>query len=187
MAEQPDGTDARAVFIASARSAGWTVEPRAPTSLALGPEVTRRYTRLVPSHLDFLKSVSRCINAKETSWFLCEQDYQTLDSDPVPWRWNEYEIMSLSAASGDAPWQEKIRRFWDRHLPFFLSVEAGDYDYLAFDLSPESFGRVVHGFSPDFEAVSPVAPTFDDFLLELAHVVRGEPPSDESSPLKLLV
>jgi len=177
-----------AAFITAAMAAGWSVENRKSSNPILGPEVTRRYPRLVPSHFEFLKSIAVCVNAKKTSWFLCESDYRsTNDTTPEPWRWNEYELMSLDAAAGDADWQEKIRRFWDTHLPIFISVEAGDYDYVALDVSKEGFGQVVHGVSPEFEEVSPLAATFNDFLTEFARSLRGEPPSDELSPLKLFI
>lgn len=174
-----------AAFVAAASAAGWAVETRTPTPPILGPEVDRRYPRLVPSHIEFLKSVSGCVNAKKTSWFLCESDYQTTaDTSPEAWRWNEYELMSLDAATGDADWQEKIRRFWDAHLPVFMSVETGDYDYVAIEVSHEGFGNVVHGVSPEFEVVTRVAATFDDLLMGFARVLRGESTSDELSLLQ---
>jgi hypothetical protein len=44
-----------------------------------------------------------------------------------------------------------------------LAVRS-DYDYLAIDLNERSYGRVVHGCGDDFEAPSPLAASFEEFV-----------------------
>lgn len=60
-------------------------------------------------------------------------------------------------------WQAQIRGFWDRHFPFMPAVHS-DYDYLAVSLEGQSYGEIMHGFAPEFEAASMVAPSFKEFL-----------------------
>ena len=72
----------------------------------------------------------------------------------------EWELLSLEAAGDDAGWKEEIRQFWDRHLPFFLSLDGG-YAYYAFSMED---GSVVYGAEPEFEECETVADSFEDFM-----------------------
>ncbi len=187
MASKKKETGPLGALLAAAKSAGWTVETRDSRTPAFDTAFRQRYPRLVPGHVEFLKSVSVCMNAEKTTWFLCESDYETKGTSADGFRWNEYETMSLETAKDDASWQQKIRKFWDSHLPILLSVKAGDYDYVAVDLSKRAFGTVVHGVSPEFEEVSTLSTTFEDFLKAFTDALRGREPPAELSPLKLLV
>ena len=44
-----------------------------------------------------------------------------------------------------------------------LAVHS-DYDYLAVSLAEDSYGQIVHGYGPEFEETSIVAPSFAHFM-----------------------
>lgn len=75
--------------------------------------------------------------------------------------------MSLEAAEGDKNLENKVRLFWNAHLPIMMSV-GGCYEYYAIHLTN---GNIVHGSEPEFEESSIVAESFADFLLK---IVAGE-------------
>ena len=76
------------------------------------------------------------------AWFLCSEDYD-MQGDKA-WQWNEWELLSLKAAENDAAWKDEIRKFWDGHLPVFLSLEGG-YAYYAISIKE---GSIVYGSEP---------------------------------------
>ena len=87
------------------------------------------------------------------------EDYGN-DADDSAFRWNEFELISLEAASGDEKWQADIREFWDNYLPIVMSV-AGDYHYYAIGIKT---GEIFDGWAPEFEAPEIVAPNFTGFI-----------------------
>ena len=76
------------------------------------------------------------------------------------WQWNEWELLSLEAAGNDAAWKDEIRKFWDGHLPVFLSLESG-YAYYAISIKE---GSIVYGSEPEFEECQTVADSFENFM-----------------------
>ena len=138
---------------------GWNVQPSTTREPLLPPAVSRRYPRVPAELIAFLESLDSGVNADETVWFLCREDFRRTDDQGF--RWDEYERMTLDGATPEA--QQRIRRFWDRHLPFMMCVHS-DYDYLAVDLDARSYGAIVHGCGPEFEETSLVAPSFEQFL-----------------------
>ena len=83
------------------------------------------------------------------------------------WQWNEWELLSLEAAGNDAAWKDEIRKFWDGHLPVFLSLESG-YAYYAISIKE---GSIVYGSEPEFEECKIVADSYEDFMKK---IIRGE-------------
>ncbi len=140
---------------------GWGIERSASGEPLLPPPVLRRYPRLPLELTRFLEGLEACVNRDQNAWFLCREDYRRTDEQS--YRWNENELMSLDAAGGDPVWQAQIRGFWDRHFPFMMAVHS-DYDYLAVSLEDQSYGGIVHGFCPESEEASMVAPSFTEFL-----------------------
>jgi hypothetical protein len=138
---------------------GWSIQHGTSREPLLPPAVSQRYTRLPTELVAFLEKFDSAVNADETVWFLCREDYRRTGGESF--RWNEFELMVLEDA--DAEEQAQIRKFWDRHFPFALAVHS-DYDYLAVSLDPASFGTIVHGCGPDFEETTAVAPSFAEFL-----------------------
>jgi hypothetical protein len=146
------------------RSIGWMTSLKNRPSFALPVGLQRRYPNLPPALVDFLSHVASCIDEKETSWFLCESDYDG-KSDSA-FRWNEWECISLEAATGDPALVSKITSFWDHHFPFILSVGSG-YAYRAVCLDRELFGKVVEGAEPEFEEATVIANSFEDFISDM--------------------
>ena len=139
---------------------GWTVLKQDAAPYQLPQSVSGRYHNLPAEWVEFLSCVRSCMSAEETTWFLCQDDFERQDKDSF--RWNEWELMSLQAAidDQDAEWQNSIKAFWDNHLPVCLSVKGG-YGYYAIRLSD---GAVVHGTEPEFEETREAAPSFGRFL-----------------------
>jgi SMI1 / KNR4 family (SUKH-1) len=168
-------TQLGADLLAALETKGWTVRRAAASSPLLPPPVQQRYPRVPAELTGFLEALESCVNAEENIWFLCPGDYRTEAAEGF--RWNEFELMSLEATDDPAE-QEKIRRFWDQHLPFMLAVHS-DYDYIAVSLAEKTYGQIVHGCGDDFEDPSPVAASFAQFLAllkeEAAGVTDGHP------------
>lgn len=76
-------------------------------------------------------------------------------------------MLSLKAAGNDASWKDEIGKFWDGHLPVFLSLESG-YAYYAISIEE---GSIVYGSEPEFEECQTVADSFEDFMKK---VISGE-------------
>ncbi len=146
------------------RDGGWNVVEADDAKFVLPTKVAQRYTRL-PATLDsFLSNLLSCSSSADTTWFLCQSDYDgTGDS---AFAWNEWELRSLESADDDTELVDQIRSFWDVHFPFMFSVHSC-YSYWAVRTSDAGFGQVVMGAEPEFEEVSVVAESFEDFLRQL--------------------
>jgi hypothetical protein len=153
------GEQLGADLITALEARGWTFARSTSREPLLPPEVSRRYPRVAAELIAFLESLESGVNADETVWFLCREDFRRTDDQAF--RWNEFERM----VSEDAPPedQQRTRQFWDRHFPFMLCVHS-DYDYLAVDLDARAYGAIVHGCGPAFEETSLVAPSFERFV-----------------------
>lgn len=145
-------------FLAYLENRGWTAEADEKQELCLPEPMKSRYTGYPESWVRFITIVKSMVRKDERAWFLCAEDYD-IQGDKA-WQWNEWELLSLEAAGDDAGWKEEIRQFWDRHLPFFLSLDGG-YAYYAFSMED---GSVVYGAEPEFEECETVADSFEDFM-----------------------
>ena len=138
---------------------GWSIQRSDSSGPLVPPELSGRYPRLPAELVEFLQAMDSCVNADETVWFLCREDYRRTDGESF--RWNEFELMCLEDNDADA--RDRIRRFWDLHFPIMLCVHS-DYDYLAVSLDEQSYGQVVHGCGPEFEETTTIAGSFTQFL-----------------------
>lgn len=149
---------------------GWRVELWAgATPPALDSAFTLRYPRIPADYVKFLERVKSCVNTDETVWFLCLDDYNNKsDSD---WAWNEMEKIDLEGEE-DEEAKTEIVEFWNRHLPFMLSV-GGEYAYMAFRVVEEPFGSVVEGWEVLTEA-SERATSFEEFVRLHSAALEGK-------------
>lgn len=113
----------------------------------------------------FLDYVSKAESNDSTAWFLCLKDYQNND-DTDGFSWNEFEKISLASAESDSE-KEKIKKWWERHLPIAMSVN-GEYTFLAIDLEN---GTIVQGYEPEFEDTETIAENFEELL---KMIISGE-------------
>ncbi|EAD7211823.1 SMI1/KNR4 family protein [Listeria monocytogenes] len=128
-------------------------------------QILKRYGNLPDEYKAFYAQINLCCNAADTCWFLSEEDF--LENGDDVFSGNSFEEMSLEAAEGDKNLENKIKLFWNTHLPIMMSV-GGSYEYYAIALND---GSVVHGSEPEFEESLVVADSFADFLLK---IVAGE-------------
>ena len=145
-------------FFKWAENNGWNVEP-AEEKRGLPKEIRERYAFIPDDWLDFIQSFSICINGDNNLYFQLLEDYGN-DADDSAFRWNEFELISLEAASGDEKWTADIKEFWDNYLPIVMSV-GGDYHYYAIGIRT---GEIFDGWAPEFEEPEIVAPNFTDFI-----------------------
>jgi hypothetical protein len=157
-------------FIANLKSAGWQVEPAAPDA-EIPEHLLARYGSFPAELVAFISLFSRCTNPSETAWFVSARDLM----QDEPFRFDEFELMSLSAAGSDEDWSAAIRAFWTGHFPFFLSV-AGSYQYFALSLAGQAKGSVVYGAEPEFEECSIVASSLTEFLAVFLAALRSPAP-----------
>jgi hypothetical protein len=145
---------------------GWKIEAGGDWTFQLPPDIAIRYPKLPAFLVEFLSGLSLCANSTETTWFLCQSDYEGRSNSAF--RWHEWEQMSLNAANGDSRDVAEIRKFWDSHFPFLFSVHSG-YAFHAVCTSSTKFGEIVAGYEPAFEEAISVAETFEKFLTMLAN------------------
>ena len=149
------------------KSKGWCVELWDGETPALDPAFTLRYPRIPADYVKFLQRVKLCVNADETVWFLCLNDYNnTGDSG---WAWNAMEQIDLE---GEESAKDEIVEFWNRHMPFMFSV-GGEYAYLAFRVSEERFGSVAEGWEVLLEP-SDCAMSFEEFVGLHSAALKGD-------------
>ena len=146
------------------RQAGWTVGVT-ERALALPRAVAQRYPKIPDEAAVILSQLDVCVSPDEKSWVLGASDYA--GTGGAAFRWNEWEELSLDAAGEHDKWRDAIRRFWDAHFPFFMSVATG-YEYAAIRVVDPGFGGVVQGREPEFEETTTVAEDLVAFLGQLA-------------------
>lgn len=157
-------------FLDLLREEGWSVELRGGGEL--NESFSRRYPRIPEDYARFLRRVALCANADDTVWFLCADDYNDgMGGEEIAW--NRFEQIELEAAEGNEGATEKVRDFWNRHLPIMMSV-GGDYAYLALRVSGDEYGSVVDGYEPSFHEVTQVAPTFAEFIRLYSAALKGD-------------
>ena len=163
-----DDTDS---LLAALIRCDWQVMRRQRREDLLPQELKTRFPQLPAEVESFLGGLKSCINSKNTVWFLTRDNYHRVPDKQF--RWNEHELMCLDAADGDEDEIGRIRAYWDRHFPFMFAVHS-DYDYLAVDLNPETYGQIVHGYMPEPEQSSPVARSFAEFVELFIEALRGK-------------
>ena len=137
---------------------GWNIEWNEIKGNYLPETITNRYRNIPKQWLEFISSIKRLVSADETMWFLCAEDFTAKSNEAF--QWNEWELISLGSAEGDAEWQNEISQFWDNHLPIVMSLR-GSYSYYAIAIKD---GSIVHGSEPEFEECEIVADSFMDFM-----------------------
>lgn len=148
-------------FLTYMKECGWNVEMKEKLSCDLPETVKIRYEHIPEMWFEFITTVQSIVSSDETTWFLCEDDYD-LQKDKA-FQWNEWELISLESIENDAEWENAIKEFWNMHLPIILSVKDG-YSYYA--VSMEN-GSIVKGNEPEFEECEWVADSFEDFMKKI--------------------
>lgn len=148
-------------FLVYMKNQDWIVEVNEEQKFCLPEPMKSRYTDYPEDWMKFISAVKSLVRKDERTWFLCAEDYD-MQGDKA-WQWNEWELLSLKAAGNDTAWKYKIRKFWDEHLPIFLSLESG-YAYYAISIKN---GSIVYGSEPEFEECTIVADSFEDFMKQI--------------------
>jgi hypothetical protein len=151
------------------RGLRWEIATFGSPQPLLSAAQAERYPTLPVIISDSLGLLKHCHNAEQTAWIYGPAEYA--QADPVSFRWDECERLSLGAAESTDE-TSQVASFWNVHLPFAMACHT-DYEYLAVSLSPgPHFGAIVHGVSPALEDCSTIFPTFDAFLIGLAEQAR---------------
>jgi len=158
---------------------GWSIQFNDRPATLLPAALQQRYPAVPEELLAFLAPLKVCRNSAQNSWFLTSNDFR---NEAPAFRWNEYEWMALETLTAPEE-RAAVTSFWDRHLPFMLTVHS-DYDYLAMQVSGPARGAIVHGSAPEWEDTSVVAPSLSAFLRDLA-AAAGE--SEPAYPLSIFL
>lgn len=151
------------IFGAYMKENGWGIEWNDTQGESLPEAITNRYRNIPEQWLGFISRYKYMVSSDETMWFLCAEDFD-IQGDKA-FQWNEWELLSLGSAEGDTKWQDRIREFWDNHLPIVMSVKGG-YSYYAIAIKD---GSIVHGAEPEFEECEVVAVSFMDFMEKIVN------------------
>jgi hypothetical protein len=160
----------RAAIITQLREQGWSVETQVGQPFRLPATIADRYPRLPDSLVEFLSGLKQCVDRSQTTWFLCQCDYEGRSGSAF--RWDEWEQLSLDAARGEAGDIAEIRAFWDSHFPILFSVHSG-YAYHAVCTAADKFGQIVEGYEPAFEEALVVADSFESFIATFTNAKRS--------------
>ena len=143
------------------RENGWTIHASRAKTFKLPAALRARYGDAPTELAALLTGVKECVSPDGKAWLLCHADYS--GKSKSAFRWNQWELLSLDCADGDAELEADITSFWDSHLPIYMSVRDG-YAFAAVCLKGRNKGRVVEGREPEFEEVSVVANGLLDFV-----------------------
>jgi hypothetical protein len=144
-------------FINWAKNNRWNTIIEKNNIKNLPENILARYN-IPDEYKTFLENIKMCINSEENIWFLCIDDY--LEKSESTFRWNEFEIISLEAADDDAELINKIKNYWNKHLPIIFNVK-GEYEYYAVNVENK---KIVYGYEPEFEESEIVANNFRELL-----------------------
>ncbi|HEL4244291.1 SMI1/KNR4 family protein [Stenotrophomonas maltophilia] len=137
---------------------GWSLVGRSDRD-GVSPSSDNLVNSDIPAYyLEFLLNFLSLANEDESRWFVSIEEFAGVSDSAFSW--DEFEKMSIDAAMTDAD-GEDVRKFWVEYLPIFIAVDR-DYQFVGLD---RSSGVVVHGVEPDFESVTRLAETFDEFLV----------------------
>lgn len=145
-------------FLTYMNKCGWNIEMKKERGFNLPETIKKRYKHIPEIWFEFIAVVQSMVSGDETTWFLCEDDYDLQGTRAF--HWNEWELVSLENAENDEEWENEIKEFWDKNFPIILSVKNG-YSYYA--ISMEN-GSIVKGSEPEFEECEKVADSFEDFM-----------------------
>lgn len=146
-------------FISYLKENDWKIEENDTECNVYSNAVLSAYGPLPCAFLEFLKKYKSVISGDETKFFLCLDDYS--GESGLAFKWDEFELISLEAASGDEDWTNDIRSWWKTKIPFYMSVN-GEYAFFAIDT--EDNGAIVSGYEPEFEEADKVADSVEDFM-----------------------
>ena len=150
-----------AEFINTLVNKGWIVERNDAGVDHSKIDLGERIDKTSGEFKSFISSFSLLSAREDDRWFLSLRDY--LKSDNAEgFVWNEFEVQSLEAAEGEDEISE-IMAFWNKHLPFMLSVK-NSYAYFAIILDGPDKGKIVMGSEPMYEQVSVVAANLPSFF-----------------------
>lgn len=145
-------------FIEWAKSNSWDIKEKNNCSFNICNEVYNRYKNIPKEYLEFLNKVEQCVSPDDTSWLLCEGEYD--GTSDIEFTWNEFENISLGAAEKDNELIDGIYQFWNKNMPILMSVN-NRYSFYAINVNNKS---VVYGYEPEFEEADVVANSFFDLL-----------------------
>lgn len=148
-------------FLAYMKKCGWNIEIKEKQGFDLPDTVKNRYENIPGGWFEFITTVQNIVSCDETTWFLCEDDYDS--KGDKAFRWNEWELISLESIEDDTEWENEVKEFWNKHLPILLSVKEG-YSYYAIAMKD---GSIVKGNEPEFEECELVADSFEDFMKKI--------------------
>lgn len=147
-------------LVSALRELGWTVEEyEVAVEPTLDPVAARRAT---PVFLDLIRRVKFAASPDDKVWLLTAADYAP--NSEAAFAWNEWEKMSLDSAGEGADWAKEVRRFWDAHFPFLMSVRNG-YAYLAVK---RTSGAIVFGEEPEFEEAEEIARSLKHLVADIS-------------------
>ncbi len=126
---------------------GYVFKPRTEP-VSLPKAITDRYSNIPDSYKAFLETFSVLSNDSDTAWFISVEDFN--GETESEFSWDEFEKMGLEVLADDKEECQRIKDFWDNHLPIAMSV-GDDYQYLCIDLSEENYGKIYYGIEPEFE------------------------------------
>ncbi|MFI2990616.1 hypothetical protein ACNYDF_16990 [Klebsiella aerogenes] len=150
---------------------GWKAEPL--NIAAVKPLTEALNTRLhnIPELLyKLIFSFQYCTNKEDTAWFVVRPELLKEYNDD-PFSWDEFERLSYDAAIDDSD-RERVSSFWRGHFCFFMSVKSG-YVHISVVTKGQDAGRIVFGYEPDFEAVSVLANSIEEFFVLLIEHISG--------------
>ena len=135
---------------------GWKIETSGERT-NFPPDIVKRYD--IPAEwADFASSFTLCEDSSACKCFLSAGDY--VSKPPEVFSWNEFELQETAFAEDDEEEKARVRAFWDRYMPVFLSV-SGEYAYYAIDTRS---GAVISGCEPEYEEFSTEAEDLRGFI-----------------------
>lgn len=150
-------------FLKYMKNQSWNIELKSKQEYHLPKTIQDRYTNIPEQWLEFISTVKSVVSSDDTTWFLCEDDYD-IQGDKA-FQWNEWELISLESAEDDTKWKAEITDFWNNYLPIIMSVQGG-YSYYAVSMKDNA---IVHGAEPEFEECEVVADSFTDFMEKIVN------------------
>jgi len=142
----------------------WTVDFTTVNrpAISLPSLATKRLAKAPKEFIEFISSFSEALSQDETEWFLSYKDYkQEYGKVDDAFVWNTFEMDSLAYADKDM--KAEIEEFWNNYIPFFMSVK-GEYSYIAICVNNENYGKIYHGYEPEYEIPELIADNLPSFF-----------------------
>lgn len=144
-------------FIESLSKQGWDIQLNNSTR-DVKLLINERIKNTSEDFKSFIKLFDICTNREDNIWFLSNGDYNNQTDSAFPW--NEFEEQSLQSAAIDS--MDAIKKFWESHLPFLMSVKSR-YQYVAIGTGDENAGKIYYGSEPEYEETILIANSFSAF------------------------